>query len=287
MNRRSFLIPLAAALVVAPCSLAAEAATGSWETRVVQVPSAAMNREIAATVVVPSAYAKEPERRFPVIYMLHGAGDNHTAWADANHGNAGHLAERFGVILVCPDGGQSWWFDSDPQHQFFTFVGRELVAWADQNLRTIAKKEQRGIAGLSMGGHGALWVGLQNPDTFGAIGSMSGGVDLRPFAHDGNWGLRKMLGDDSPANAKTWEEHSVVPLAERLETARGGQLIMMDCGTEDFFLGVNRDLHRVLLEKKIRHIYTERPGVHDWVVWRVAVVPQMQAFADYFAGGKE
>lgn len=277
------LFPVAAALVAAPFA-SADPAT-PWETRVVKIPSAAMKREVSATVVVPSAYAKNPERRFPVVYFLHGAGDNHTAWADKGHGDAGHLAEQFEVILVCPDGGQSWWFDSDPQHLLYTHVSREVVAWADSSLRTIPKKEARAIAGLSMGGHGALWIGLQNPDTFGAIGSMSGGVDLRPFAKSGSWNLRQMLGDDSPGNAKTWEDHSVVPLATRVAQP-GKQLIMMDCGTEDFFLNVNRDLHRVLLEKKIPHVYTERPGVHDWPTWRAAVVPQLQAFSDYFATAK-
>lgn len=256
----------------------AQAPAAAPEVRTVSIPSEAMKRELPATVVLPASYAAEPGRRYPVVYLLHGAGDTHTGWVEPKKGDAAYLADRHQAILVLPTGGMGWYYDTAHAGAYETHVAKEVVAWVDAHLRTIQRRGARAVAGLSMGGHGALWLGMRHPETFGAMGAMSGGVDVRDWAAKDSWGLKKLLGDDP----KAWEAHSGVVQAPKL-LKPGASLLLVDCGTEDFFLKDNRDLHQALLAAKIPHVYTERPGGHAWPVWREAVKGQMLAFGDMFA----
>lgn len=137
------------------------------------------------------------------------------------------------MIIVCPDGAYgSWYLDSpiDPDFQYETYIAIELVNWIDKNYPTIPSRTGRAITGLSMGGHGALYLAFRHQDIFGAAGSMSGGVDIRPFPN--NWDLEKRLGKQSEYPER-WEQHTVIELLHLL-TPNSLKLII-DCGTEDFF----------------------------------------------------
>lgn len=228
----------------------------------VAVMSHVMDRAIKNTVIVPRAYYADTTRRWPVVYLLHGADGCYSDWP--RKANLDSLANRYEVIIVCPDGQDSWYFDSpiDPTMQFETYVGTELVNWIDEHYRTIDSPKGRAITGLSMGGHGALWIGWRHPDTFGQTGSMSGGVNITKFPD--RWLIQRMLGKYS-ANPKRWADHAVVNLVPTLKAGR--QRITIDDGESDFFLEVNNELHAALLKAKIPHDYTIRPGGHSWNYW--------------------
>ena len=100
------------------------------------------------------------------------------------------------MIFVCPDGENSWYWDSpiNPSSQFETFVSQELPDWVDAHYPTLPSREGRAVAGLSMGGHGALWTAVRHKDRFGAVGSVSGGVDIRPFPD--SWEMKAQLGEE-------------------------------------------------------------------------------------------
>ena len=122
----------------------------------VAVFSARMQREIPAFVVIPEHAAGE---RLPVVYLLHGFGNNQRAWLQIT--DLRSLSERYRMIFVCPDGEKSWYWDS-PLHaesQFETFISGELPAWIDARYPTIAAREGRAITGLSMG----LWEEILLP----------------------------------------------------------------------------------------------------------------------------
>ena len=143
--------------------------------------------------------------------------------------------------------------------------------------RTIADRKARAITGLSMGGHGALYLAIRHENIFGAAGSMSGGVDFRPFPD--KWDIKKYLGDYA-THADNWNRNTVINLVDSLHN--GELKIIFDCGVGDFFLQVNRDLHQKLLAEKIEHDYIERPGEHNWDYWTNSVKYQLLFFRQYF-----
>ncbi len=257
-------------LVLISCILLSLRAPAST-VEVLSVPSAKMGRDIPVTLILPDAYAQS-EAPLPVVYLLHGAGGNHAGWNEAT--DIAQLADQYDVIVACPDGGKtSWYFDSpiDPTCQYETFVAVECVNCIDANYRTDARREARALCGLSMGGHGSLYLAIRHLDTFSIAVPLSGGVDIRPFPK--NWDIALRLGtiETHPEN---WETHTVINLAKTLKP--GDLAISLDCGTSDFFLQVNRNLHQQLLDQHIVHNYEEHPGKHDWIYWKEAIKRQMK-----------
>ena len=243
----------------------------------VSVFSDKMDKYIKAVVIKPESY--NAQAAFPVLYLLHGYSDRYDGWVQKAP-NVKELSDYYGMMIVCPDGAfGSWYLDSpvDSSFQFETFVSKELVSWIDKNYNTIDSREGRAITGLSMGGHGGLYLGFRNQDVFGACGSMSGGVDIRPFPT--NWDLGKRLGKQSEYPER-WEEHTVMGLLHLLTP--GSLKIVIDCGTDDFFYEVNERLHRELLYHNIPHDYISRPGAHNWEYWSNAIKYQVLFFHEYF-----
>lgn len=246
----------------------------------VKVHSAKMNRDITTVVIVPEQYFDPDlqDQLYPVIYLLHGATGSYRDWpvkADLDD-----MASDFSVIVVCPDGQDSWYFDSpiDPKMQFETYVSKELVDYMDIHYRTIAKADKRAITGLSMGGHGALWLAWLHPDVFKHCGSMSGGVDITKFPD--RWNIDKRLGKYASAKG-VWATHSVASL---VPTLKAGQNIIIDCGDRDFFFEVNMALHQALEAKGIAHDFTIRAGQHSWQYWVESLDKHLKFFDQALSG---
>lgn len=267
------------ALLVAVLVSAGSATAARLDT--VAVPSATMQRPIQALVVVPET--AHPAQRVPTVYLLHGYGGDHLNWQSRI--DLRPLADAWGVLIVCPDGSpNSWYLDSpmDAGSQYETFVSQELVGWIDAHYPTLALPTARAITGLSMGGHGALFLALRHPDVFGSAGSMSGGVDLT--ASTKRWDLAAKLGAYE-AHPERWHAHSLVHLASSLEPPAPSLLI--DCGVDDLFIEPNRRLHAVLLDRSIPHTYVERPGGHSWDYWIGALPDHLRFFARVFTAAAE
>lgn len=242
------------------------------------VYSASMKIKIKNVIITPDAYTKKGEA-FSVVYLLHGAGGDHKDWLKKAP-NIKAYADLYNVIIVCPDGDKtSWYFDSpvDAKMQYETYVSKELVSKVDITYNTKANKENRAIAGLSMGGHGALYLAFKHTDIWGVAGSMSGGVDIRPFPL--RWDIAKRLGTYAE-NLDIWEKNTVINLTHLLD---GENLkFIFDCGVDDFFYDANKRLHEKLLERNIPHDYIERPGGHNNEYWRNAIKYQMLFFNEFF-----
>ncbi len=246
----------------------------------VSIPSHAMQKTFKCVVIKPAAYKKK-SRRFPVVYLLHGYGGWYSNWLIRVPQLKDH-ADRHNIIIVCPDGGKSsWYFDSpvDSTMRYETYVAKEVPDFIDAHYRSIADRRARAITGLSMGGHGGLFIGFRNAETFGACGSMSGGVDIN--ASRNKYDIILRIGD-TVRHAANWKSYSVMNLVEQYP--KDSIKIMVDCGTEDFFYSINRQLHEKMLTLKIPHDYTERPGRHDWAYWGNAVTYQLLFFREYFSG---
>ena len=249
------------------------------QQEVVKVKSAAMG-EVSNTVTVPASYlAASDTTHYPVVYLLHGFGDDHTEWAKRADLKA--AANRYGIIIVCPDGKTSWYFDSpvNPKLRYETYISSELVQWVDSHYRTRAHRMGRAITGLSMGGHGALWNAFRHPDVWGSCGSMSGGVDITKFPD--RWDMHLALGNYAQ-HKQSWAEHSVINLVPSLQA--GKQNIIIDDGRQDFFYEVNMALHKALTQKGIAHQFSIRPGQHSWRYWRESLPQHLDFFKTAFDG---
>src|SRR4030095_8774740 len=243
------------------------------------IPSKAMQQSFKCVIIHPTEFAQGKPGPLPVVYLLHGFSGNYSNWIKLMPSLA-QIAQEYEMLIVCPDGGySSWYLDSpvDSSMKYETYGGKEIPEYIDDHYNTIRDRKGRAITGLSMGGHGGLFLGFRHSETFGACGSMSGGVDLNYSRN--KFDVIKRLGD-TIRYADNWKKYSVINVVENkpAESLR----IIFDCGTEDFFFQNNRDLHEKMLRLKIPHDYIERPGQHNWDYWRNSVKYQLYFFKNYF-----
>ena len=244
----------------------------------VTISSKAMQKDLKAVVIKPIGYEKSVTR-FPVVYLLHGYSGTFSNWIKRVPALK-QMADDNQVIIVCPDGDTaSWYFDSpvNDKMKFETYIGVEVPAFIDASYNTIPNRKARAITGLSMGGHGGLFIGYRHAKTFGGVGSMSGAVNLE--------GLKKsrliynILGDTT-INEKYYDDFNVMNIIK--EYPKDSIAIIIDCGVDDFLFEANQKLHAELLRLKTPHDYIERPGKHDWPYWANAVEYQLLFFRKYF-----
>lgn len=244
----------------------------------VAINSAAMHKAVKTVIIKPASY-DQANKRFPVVYLLHGFGGNYSNWVNKVP-HIQQLADELQLMIVCPDGAiGSWYFDSpiDSTYKYETFVGTELNQFIDANYKTIANRKARAITGLSMGGHGGLFLGFRHANLFSACGSMSGALHVTVITK--GYQVEQRLGDTA-INKKYWNDWSVLNAIEQKPS--DSLSIIIDCGTEDRVLPMSRAVHEKMLKLKIAHDYTERPGNHDWRYWNTAIDYQMLFFSKHF-----
>ena len=219
----------------------------------------ALSKMTSLMVILPDDAGPGP---FPVLYLLHGLSDDHTAWTRRTS------LERYvagqPLIVVMPDGGRGWYSNSatEPAGAYETFIVRDLVGFIDRTFQTRAERGGRAIGGLSMGGYGAVKLALKHPQTFCAAVSHSGALS-RPEERNFEQGseLRRIFGE-RPAGGPD----DIYALAEKVPRGSAPAL-RIDCGVEDFLLEYNRNFHRHLDALELAHEYAEHPGGHDWAYW--------------------
>jgi S-formylglutathione hydrolase FrmB len=247
----------------------------------IELKSNYLKKATKFVVIQPSNQGQQnnTQARYPVVYLLHGYGGNYAQWSTTAPQLA-KTADDLKIIFVCPDGGKgSWYFDSpiDSSIRYDSYITKELIPYIDANYATKANAKSRAITGLSMGGHGAMYLAIRHSDLFGAAGSTSGGVDFRPFPK--NWEIKNALGEYETNQAR-WYDYTVM---RQVELITNNQLaIIIDCGIDDFFMPVNRALHEKLLQLKINHDYIERPGAHNHTYWRSSINFQILFFHQFF-----
>ena len=262
----------------------------------ISIYSNAMHKSFKCVVIKPATY-KRPVRpggkktNFPVVYLLHGYDGWYSNWL-IRVPQLKNYADEYNLIIVCPDGGKSsWYFDSpvDSTIKYETYIGKEVPEYIDAHYNTIKNRKGRAITGLSMGGHGAMFLALHYPDFFGACGTMSGGMDLN-YSRS-KFDIIKRLGD-TITYADNWKKYMVINVVDeykkQIETSKGDSLTMMiDCGIDDFYYEPNKLFHEKLLRLKLPHDYVIRPGKHDWAYWKNAVQYHLLFFSNYFTKGEK
>ncbi len=242
----------------------------------------ALGKMTSLTAIVPDNLPGP----FPVFYLLHGLSDDHTSWL--RWSNIDAYVQGLPLIVVMPNGERGFYTDSltNPKAAFETNIVHDIVGFVDRTFQTIPTREGRVIAGLSMGGYGAVKLALKYPDLFCAAVSHSGAVGFgrRHFSPDDAWGSEwtSVVGAN-PAGGP----NDIFALAEKSDRAKLPAL-RIDCGTEDHLLEESHALHAHLTALGIPHQYAEHPGGHDWNYWNDHVRDTLAFFKRVLnLGGKE
>ncbi len=206
--------------------------------------------------------------KYPTLYLLHGMSDDHTIWQRRT--SIERYATEYGIAVVMPAVGLSWYTDmaTCEKDRYFTYVARELPEICRDFFPNMSpRREDTFVAGLSMGGYGALKCALRAPETFSKAASLSGAVDVaelvkvRALADARYW--EAVFG---PADQVAGSENDLFALAERLAPEKRPDLFLW-CGTEDSLYPSNLKLRDHLVKLGYSLTYTEGPGDHQWKYW--------------------
>ena len=271
--------------------------------------SPAVGREMKYDIVLPPGYQQTGER-YPVLYLLHGFMQNYTIWG-RNLLGAYYAEQLDSLILVMPDGGNSWFVNyatsPEPGHpdHWEDHVAQDVIAHVDANFRTEARREGRAIAGLSMGGFGALAMGFRHPELFVSVGSSSGALGFaRSAAERLQQGLpieeqwtEERLQQIAQVDAvisrlidipgfSTQQERT--PKGTRFESAEQAleydpftiiydvpksllPHVYLDAGTADSLIGETREMVNILMLNNVAFDLMQSPGGHNVQYWRKAI----------------
>lgn len=253
----------------------------------IEINSSYLLKKVKIAVVTPKSY-QAGQTRYATLYLLHGGYGKFSDWLmnTPNKSLVHRLCDEYNLIFVLPDGGIGGYYLDSPINatsQYESFIIKEVIPRVDATYRSINDRKSRVISGLSMGGHGALYLSTRNPELFCAVGSMSGAVDI----NTDHWNVpperRKSIAE---RQANIWPSkqdkpefylnNSVVSMTEKMKT--NGLAMIFDCGVDDFLIEPNRELHRRLLYNQTPHEYTERPGAHTWEYWQNSLPVHLMFF---------
>ncbi len=205
----------------------------------------------------------------PVLYLLHGRGDDHTAWV--RYTSIERYANEYGLAIIMPSTHLGFYTDMTHGNRYWTFISEELPQICHDFFPQLSKRrEDTFAAGLSMGGYGALKLGLRKPERFSAIASLSGSVDVYSrtltFMNTKNepyW--TQIFGDVHQIKNS---DNDLFAVASKLAISdQPKPKIFMWCGTEDFLYEYNLAMKNHLSKLSFDLTYQESPGDHQWKYW--------------------
>jgi len=252
--------------------------------------STILDSERKYAIYLPPDY-ETSERSYPVLYLLHGAGDDQTGWVQ--FGEVLHIAdqsiaagESTSMIIVMPDAntGKRGYFNSpDGKWNYEDFFFQELIPHIESTYRAMSSKRYRAIAGLSMGGGGSFMYALHYPEMFSSACPLSAYVG--PLSLDqltDRLDRRKEPYDPNTIEAY-YEHHNALSLIEKVpEDQLDAVRWYIDCGDDDFLYEGNSLAHIAMTKKKIPHEYRVRDGAHKWTYWRASLPKVLSFVSDAF-----
>ena len=260
------------------------------------VKSTIMGKDVKYSIYLPAGY-ETSERSYPVVYLLHGYSDDDTGWLQ--FGEINRLADKAiadgtipPMIIVMPDGFVSFYMNSyDGKEKYEDFFVKEFMPTIEKSYKIKAKKQYRGISGLSMGGYGSMNLALRNPDLFAAAAPLSGAFyDDNTIVNmdEANWtrAYGQLYGRDLKGTdrlTKVWQDNSPIKIVETKSVEDLKKVrYWIDCGDDDFLTKGNCFLHIALTEKKVPHEFRMREGGHTWDYWRTGIIPALEFIGKSF-----
>lgn len=224
---------------------------------------------VSVNVLLPEGAA--PAGGWPVLWLLHGLGDDHSAWM--RRSAIERYAEACDIAVVMPAVGRSFYTDQVAGYRYFTFVAEELPEFCRNTFHISPARADNYVAGLSMGGYGALKLALRHPDRYAAAASMSGALHISSLKHrDDADQLRKefqwTFGDLDAVNP----DDNLLELSTRhAEVGTTLPRLLQMCGTEDYLYPVNIHFRDHMRKLGIPLTYEEGPGAHNWEYWDAGI----------------
>lgn len=243
--------------------------------RTVRITSPSLgNTEYAFAVLLPHGYDSST-KRYPVLFLLHGGGQTHTAFP--SRAWFSREAASRDMIVVLPNGGRSYFANAAgiPDARYEDLIAKDLVGYVDTHYRTLGTRDSRAIAGISMGGFGSALIAMRHPDLFGTAGPLS--APLASARADGPDGAARLVFGAPGSDDRRARDPLTLVTQLAPDTA---PYFYVACGLDDSLLGSNRELARLLSSRNLPHRYVEVPGGHTWNVWD----DQLMAFFDVLRG---
>ena len=234
------------------------------------------------TVCLPQSYSKDSSRTYPILYLMHGGGENNAVWQDKGQLSTvvdslvrrGEIEE---MVIICPEGNKNNMILFDAQKwRYETFFFEEFLPYIEKTYRVTPGQRYRAIAGFSMGGGACVVYGLHHPELFSMVYNMSGYLRRQPL---------DFLKDDPSGEwrQQVVEDNNAVKLVENCgeNQVRTWKHVewFIDCGDKDFTLQANLDFEKALRDKKIAHELRIRSGKHDWDDWHVSMAEALKYFS--------
>lgn len=233
--------------------------------------SSVIGKRTTAQVILPEV----GEGPFATFYLLHGLSDDSSNWV--RNTRLEHYVRDLPLVVVMPDGYRGFYTNQEEGPAYAKHIGEELPAFIERQFNVKKTREGRAIGGLSMGGYGALRLGLDYADRYCSVNSHSGAVG---WGHNQGASSLQAAGEQRGWSAEFIQEirrifgvnpvgtpHDIRWLAKRAKAAGNLPQMRLDCGTEDFLLQDNRDLHHDFTVAEVPHSYHEFPGEHNWDYW--------------------
>lgn len=223
--------------------------------------SNALGKMTAANVILPENGSTGP---FPVLYLLHGLSDDNTGWARRT--SIERYVANWPLIVVMPDSGRGFYCDAQEGMPYETAIAGDLVSYIDNVFQTRKERTGRALAGLSMGGYGAVKLALRFPERFVSAHSHSGalGFGHRSLEDEDSFAMefRRIVGANPQGGI-----HDLYALSKQLVASPSKPALRIDCGVDDFLIEDNRAYHKHLEQIGYAHEYAEYSGAHDWDYW--------------------
>jgi S-formylglutathione hydrolase FrmB len=235
--------------------------------RDVRFHSAAMNREMPYRVLMPATIPTGT--KLPVVYLLHGGGGNFRDWS--NYSDVARFAEQ-GLILVMPDGDESYYTNSTerPQDRYEDYIVNDLISDVEGRFPVASGRAHRAIAGLSMGGFGAVKLALKHPELYAFAGGLSSALDVpsRPFSikRIGQWHQHASI-FGLPGSATRHDNDPFVLARTADPDPAKTPYLFLTCGDKEGLLATNQSFAKILEQRKFRYEFHVVPGGHNWGQW--------------------